>query len=67
MPTSTAAADRPALFPATVPAVLALADGTVFRGRAIGAWGAAVFLASSAADYVTGHVLYVDGGFSAAY
>ena len=29
--------------------------------------GAAVFLASGAADYVTGHVLYVDGGFSAAY
>jgi gluconate 5-dehydrogenase len=29
--------------------------------------GAAVFLVSSAADYVTGHVLYVDGGFSAAY
>ena len=29
--------------------------------------GAAVFLASRAADYVTGHVLYVDGGFSAAY
>jgi gluconate 5-dehydrogenase len=29
--------------------------------------GAAVFLASSAADYVTGHILYVDGGFSAAY
>ena len=29
--------------------------------------GAAVFLASAAADYVTGHVLYVDGGFSAAY
>jgi gluconate 5-dehydrogenase len=29
--------------------------------------GAAVFLASNAADYVTGHVLYVDGGFSAAY
>src|SRR4030095_12010213 len=29
--------------------------------------GAAVFLASRAADYVTGHLLYVDGGFSAAY
>jgi gluconate 5-dehydrogenase len=29
--------------------------------------GAAVFLASAAADYVTGHVLYVDGGFAAAY
>lgn len=29
--------------------------------------GAAVFLASRAADYVTGHILYVDGGFSAAY
>jgi gluconate 5-dehydrogenase len=29
--------------------------------------GAAVFLASNAADYVTGHLLYVDGGFSAAY
>jgi len=29
--------------------------------------GAAVFLASPAADYVTGHLLYVDGGFSAAY
>ena len=29
--------------------------------------GAAVFLASSSADYVTGHLLYVDGGFSAAY
>ncbi len=43
MPTSpTAAAVRPALFPATAPAVLALADGTVFRGRAIGAQGASV-------------------------
>jgi len=29
--------------------------------------GAAVFLASPAADYVSGHLLYVDGGFSAAY
>ncbi len=29
--------------------------------------GATVFLASRAADYVTGHLLYVDGGFSAAY
>jgi gluconate 5-dehydrogenase len=29
--------------------------------------GAAVFLASSAADYVTGHILHVDGGFAAAY
>jgi gluconate 5-dehydrogenase len=29
--------------------------------------GAAVFLASSAADYVTGHLLQVDGGFAAAY
>jgi gluconate 5-dehydrogenase len=29
--------------------------------------GAAVFLASSSADYVTGHLLAVDGGFGAAY
>jgi gluconate 5-dehydrogenase len=29
--------------------------------------GAAVFLASVAADYVTGHLLQVDGGFAAAY
>jgi len=29
--------------------------------------GAAVYLSSRAADYVTGHVLYVDGGFSASY
>jgi enoyl-[acyl-carrier-protein] reductase (NADH) len=26
-----------------------------------------VFLASGAADYVTGHVLFVDGGFSVSY
>ncbi|MFO1312131.1 MAG: glutamine-hydrolyzing carbamoyl-phosphate synthase small subunit [Burkholderiales bacterium] len=30
------------MFPATVPAIVALADGTVFRGRAIGAAGVAV-------------------------
>lgn len=29
--------------------------------------GAAVFLVSDAANYVTGHLLYVDGGFSASY
>ena len=41
MPAMTTAANaRPALFPAAAPAVLALADGTVFRGRAIGAQGA---------------------------
>jgi gluconate 5-dehydrogenase len=46
----------------------------VARRTPVGRWGeppeiagAAVFLASSAADYVTGHVLYVDGGFSASY
>jgi carbamoyl-phosphate synthase small subunit len=44
MPVSSTAATaaRPALFAATTPAVLALADGTVFRGRAIGAPGASV-------------------------
>ncbi|HMA32545.1 MAG TPA: glucose 1-dehydrogenase [Casimicrobiaceae bacterium] len=29
--------------------------------------GSAVFLASRAADYVTGHLLHVDGGFAASY
>jgi carbamoyl-phosphate synthase small subunit len=33
---------RPSLFPAVTPAVLALADGTVFRGRSIGATGRAI-------------------------
>jgi carbamoyl-phosphate synthase small subunit len=40
--TTTTANARPALFPEAAPAVLALADGTVFRGRAIGAQGASV-------------------------
>jgi carbamoyl-phosphate synthase small subunit len=40
--TTTAANARPALFSAAVPAVLALADGTVFRGCAIGAQGVSV-------------------------
>jgi gluconate 5-dehydrogenase len=55
-----------------------IADGEfsawVARRTPAGRWGeppeiagAAVFLASGAADYVTGHLLYVDGGFSAAY
>lgn len=41
MSTATAASSRPVLFPAASPAILALADGTVFRGRAIGATGCA--------------------------
>jgi len=36
-----AVATKAALFPPVVPALLALADGTVFRGRAIGAAGVA--------------------------
>ena len=38
----TTAATTPALFPAHPPALLALADGTTFRGRAIGAHGHAI-------------------------
>jgi carbamoyl-phosphate synthase small subunit len=38
----TSAATTPALFPPRMPAVLALADGTLFRGRSIGARGHAV-------------------------
>ena len=38
----TSAATLPALFAPHAPALLALADGTMFRGRAIGAFGAAV-------------------------
>jgi hypothetical protein len=34
---TTADTNRPPLFPAVAPAILALADGTVFRGRSIGA------------------------------
>ena len=36
------ATSRPSLFPPVVPALLALADGTLFRGRAIGAIGRTV-------------------------
>jgi len=36
------ATSRPSLFPSVIPALLALADGTVFRGRAIGATGRTV-------------------------
>ena len=49
-------------------------DAWVRQRTPMGRWGdipevagAAVFLASHAASYVTGHMLYVDGGFSAAY
>jgi carbamoyl-phosphate synthase small subunit len=40
--TTTSETTRPPLFPAVAPAILALADGTVFRGRAIGARGISV-------------------------
>lgn len=49
-------------------------DAWVCRRTPVGRWAepseiaaAAVFLAADAASYVTGHVLYVDGGFTAAY
>ena len=43
MPAPTPAeTNRQPLFPAIAPAILALADGTVFRGRSIGARGASV-------------------------
>ena len=41
-PDTHVAASSTALFAPAVPAVLALADGTIFRGRAIGAAGVAV-------------------------
>ncbi len=43
--------------------------GRIPMGRVGQLWdlfGAAVFLASSASDFVTGHVLYVDGGWTVA-
>ena len=41
-PDATVQPDAPALFAPTTPALLALADGTVFHGRAIGALGSAI-------------------------
>ena len=40
--TSPTSSSLPALLPVFTPAILALADGTVFRGRSIGAAGQAV-------------------------
>ena len=42
MPDTTATSSRTTLVPQTTPAVLALSDGTVFHGRAIGALGTSV-------------------------
>jgi len=42
MPAPTTAAARSPLFPAVTPAILVLADGTIFRGRSIGALGYSV-------------------------
>ena len=41
-PDATVQPEAPALFAPTTPALLALADGTVFHGRAIGALGSAI-------------------------
>jgi gluconate 5-dehydrogenase len=46
-------------------AALAARTMTGRNGEAADFEGAAVFLASSASDYVTGQVIFVDGGFSA--